>query len=69
MVGYFVGLLAFTSVLVLRGEAFQLFVPMCYVLAFVALPGWPAYAGVVAANIPWLMVLGRTRAGCCSTSP
>ncbi|MCC8244077.1 sensor histidine kinase [Saccharothrix luteola] len=58
MVGYFVGLLAFTSALVLRDEAFQLFVPMCYVLAFLALPGWPAYVGVVAANVPWLVVPG-----------
>ncbi|MFC6094557.1 sensor histidine kinase [Saccharothrix lopnurensis] len=58
MAGYFVGLLALTSVLVLRGDAFQLFVPACYVLAFVALPGWPAYLGVVAANVPWLVVPG-----------
>jgi signal transduction histidine kinase len=58
MAGYFVGLLAFTSVLVLRGEAFQLLVPMCYALAFFTLPGWPAYVGVVMANIPWLMVPG-----------
>ncbi|MEU4442273.1 sensor histidine kinase [Actinosynnema sp. NPDC050801] len=58
MVWYFVGLLVFTSVLVLHGEVFQLFVPMCYVLAFVALPGWRAYVGVVAANIPWLMIPG-----------
>jgi signal transduction histidine kinase len=58
MAGYFVGLLAFTSVLVLRDEAFQLFVPMCYALAFFTLPGWPAYVGVVAANIPWLMLPG-----------
>lgn len=58
MVGYFVGMLAFTSVLVLRSDAFLMFVPMCYVLAFVALPGWPAYLGVVAANVPMLLVSG-----------
>lgn len=55
---YFVGLLAFTSVLVLRSDSFQLFVPMCYVLAFVALPGWWAYVGVVFANTPWFVLTG-----------
>ncbi|RSM86066.1 sensor histidine kinase [Kibdelosporangium aridum] len=55
---YFVGLLAFTSVLVLRSDSFELFVPMCYVLAFVALPGWWAYVGVVLANIPWFLLTG-----------
>ncbi|GAA1286726.1 sensor histidine kinase [Saccharothrix xinjiangensis] len=58
MVGYFAGLIAFASVLVMRSDAFQLFVPACYVLAFIALPGWPAYLGVVAANVPWLMAPG-----------
>ncbi|MEU4807346.1 sensor histidine kinase [Actinosynnema sp. NPDC023587] len=56
MVLYFVGLLALTSALVSRDETFQLFIPACYVLAFVTLPGWAAYPGVVAANIPWLAV-------------
>ncbi|CCH29652.1 sensor histidine kinase [Actinosynnema sp. NPDC047251] len=55
---YYVGLLAFTVVLVLRNDAFLLFVPACYVLAFVTLPGWAAYLGVVAANLPWLVLPG-----------
>ncbi|MEV0676099.1 sensor histidine kinase [Actinosynnema sp. NPDC050436] len=55
---YFVGLLALTSVLVLRNDVFQLFVPACYVLAFVTLPGWTAYPGVLAANLPWLVLPG-----------
>lgn len=58
MVVYFAGLLAGTVVLALRGDSFQLFVPVCYVLAFVALPGWLAYAGVVLANVPWLVLSG-----------
>ncbi|MBM7774961.1 signal transduction histidine kinase [Actinokineospora baliensis] len=58
MAVYFAGLLALTAVLVLRSDAFQLFVPGCYLLAFVALPGWPAYLGVVAANVPWLLAQG-----------
>lgn len=58
MTGYFVGLLAFVVVLVLRDHSFLLFTPMCYVLAFVALPGWVAYAGVVLANVPWLVAPG-----------
>ncbi|MFD7658430.1 sensor histidine kinase, partial [Actinosynnema sp. NPDC059797] len=58
MTGYFIGLLVLASLLVLRSDAFQLFVPACYVLAFVALPGWPAYLGVVAANAPWLVAPG-----------
>ncbi|GAA2996464.1 sensor histidine kinase [Actinokineospora diospyrosa] len=58
MAVYFVGLLALTTVLVLRSDAFQLFVPGCYLLAFVTLPGWAAYVGVVAANVPWLVAQG-----------
>ncbi|MBG0565577.1 sensor histidine kinase [Actinoplanes aureus] len=58
MAGYFVGVLAFTTVLLQRSDAFQLFVPACYVLAFVALPGWYAYVGVVAASLPALLVTG-----------
>jgi signal transduction histidine kinase len=58
MVVYFVGLLALTALLVSRSDAFQAFVPACYVLAFVTLPGWLAYAGVVAANLPWLVRVG-----------
>ncbi|MFD0202443.1 MULTISPECIES: sensor histidine kinase [Saccharothrix] len=58
MAVYFVGMLAFSSVLVLRSDAFLMFVPMCYVLAFVALPGWRAYPGVVAANVPFLLLSG-----------
>ncbi|WP_328471363.1 sensor histidine kinase [Actinoplanes sp. NBC_00393] len=56
MTTYFVGVLAFTVVLLQRSDAFQVFVPAGYVLAFVALPGWLAYAGVVAANLPALIV-------------
>nr|CEL17778.1 two-component system sensor kinase [Kibdelosporangium sp. MJ126-NF4]CTQ90998.1 two-component system sensor kinase [Kibdelosporangium sp. MJ126-NF4] len=58
MVGYFGGLQAFTVVLVLSSQSFLLFAPMCYILAFVALPGWLAFVGVVTANIPWLVVPG-----------
>ncbi|MCE7001780.1 sensor histidine kinase [Kibdelosporangium philippinense] len=58
MAVYFVGLLAFTSVLVLRSDSFELFIPMCYVLAFVALPGWWAYVGAVLANTPWFVLTG-----------
>ncbi|MER6988783.1 sensor histidine kinase [Saccharopolyspora hirsuta] len=53
---YFVGLLALTTLLVMRSSSFQLFVPACYVLAFVTLPGWCAYAGAVLAGAPWLVV-------------
>ncbi|RLK59029.1 sensor histidine kinase [Actinokineospora cianjurensis] len=56
MVGYFVGVVALTVVLVLQDDSFQLFVPVCYILAFGALPGRSAYLGVVAANLPWLVV-------------
>ena len=55
---YFAGVLGFTTALLTRSDAFLLFVPGCYVLAFVALPGWPAYPGVLAANIPALVVNG-----------
>jgi signal transduction histidine kinase len=58
MAVYYPGLLAITTVLLLRSDAFQLFIPACYMLAFVVLPGWPAYAGVVAANIPTLIASG-----------
>jgi signal transduction histidine kinase len=58
MTGYFLGLLAFSTVLIQRSDAFELFVPACYVLAFVALPGWFAYLGVVAAGVPALVVNG-----------
>ena len=58
MVGYYAGILAFTAVLLLRSDVFQLVLPACYVLAFVALPGWSAYVGVVAANLPVLVVNG-----------
>ncbi|ASR34536.1 hypothetical protein BAY61_05510 [Prauserella marina] len=54
MIIYFAGLLALTALLVSRSGAFQLFIPVCYVLAFVTLPGLLAYAGVIAANLPWL---------------
>ncbi|WP_143121726.1 sensor histidine kinase [Saccharopolyspora antimicrobica] len=55
---YFTGLLATTVLLVGRSSAFQLFVPACYVLAFVTLPGWSAYIGVAATSGIWLMAPG-----------
>ena len=55
MAVYFVGLLALTTVLATRSDAFQLFVPVCYVLAFGTLPGRWAYLGVLAAGVPWLV--------------
>lgn len=58
MVAYYAGVLTFTTVLLLRDDAFQLLIPACYMLAFLVLPGWPAYVGVVAANIPALVVSG-----------
>jgi signal transduction histidine kinase len=61
MAGYYAGVLACTAVLLLRSEAFQLFVPACYVLAFVALPGRWAYLGVLAVNLPVLLVTGADR--------
>jgi signal transduction histidine kinase len=61
MAGYYAGVLAFTTVLLLRSDAFQLFIPACYVLAFVALPGRSAYLGVLGANIPVLVETGADR--------
>ncbi|GIE93035.1 sensor histidine kinase [Paractinoplanes rishiriensis] len=61
MLLYYVGVLGFFSLLLLRSEAFQLFVPACYVLAFVALPGWLAYLGVAAANVPGLLLIDGDR--------
>ncbi|GLW82152.1 Signal transduction histidine kinase [Actinokineospora globicatena] len=58
MTGYFLGVLALTVVLVQRDDAFQLFVPVCYLLAFGVLPGRFAYLGVLVVNIPWLVVSG-----------
>ncbi|MEU4424696.1 sensor histidine kinase [Actinoplanes sp. NPDC024001] len=58
MAGYYAGLLVLTGLLLLRSDAFQLFVPACYVLTFVALPGWYAYLGLLAANVPPLVVGG-----------
>lgn len=58
MVGYYAGVLAFTAALLLRSDAFQLILPACYVLAFVALPGRSAYGGVLAASLPVLIVTG-----------
>jgi signal transduction histidine kinase len=58
MAGYYAGVLAFTGVLLLRSDAFQLVIPACYVLAFVALPGRSAYLGVLGVNLPMLVVTG-----------
>ncbi|MCY1139783.1 sensor histidine kinase [Actinoplanes sp. Pm04-4] len=55
MAVYFAGVLGSTYLFLRLDEAFQLFVPACYVLAFVALPGWYAYGGLLAANIPLLV--------------
>ncbi len=62
MAGYYAGVLALTAVLLLHSDAFQLFVPACYVLAFVALPGRSAYLGVLAVNLPVLLVTGADAA-------
>lgn len=56
--GYYAGVLALATVLMLRSDAFQLFVPACYVLAFVSFGGRLAYAGLVAANVPGLIATG-----------
>jgi signal transduction histidine kinase len=56
--GYYAGVLALATVLMVRSDAFQLFVPACYVLAFVSLGGRLAYAGLVAANLPGLVANG-----------
>ena len=56
--GYFAGVLGLTAVLLHRDEAFQIFVPACYLIAFLALPGWWAYPGVAAASLPTLAVNG-----------
>lgn len=58
MAVYFTGVLGWTYLLLRLDEAFQLFVPACYVLAFVALPGWWAYLGLLAANVPLLAASG-----------
>ncbi len=55
---YFAGVLALTTLLLTRSDAFLLFSPACFVLAFVALPGWRAYLGVVAATVPPLLADG-----------
>ncbi|GAA3850353.1 sensor histidine kinase [Saccharothrix violaceirubra] len=56
MAVYYVGVLAFTTLLLSRSDAFEVFLPMCFLLAFAALPGWPAYPAVLTANVPWLIV-------------
>ncbi|GAA4935028.1 sensor histidine kinase [Actinoplanes utahensis] len=56
--GYFAAVLTLTAVLLHRDAAFQIFVPACYLIAFLALPGWWAYPGVFAANLPTLAVTG-----------
>ncbi|ANZ42879.1 hypothetical protein BBK82_19845 [Lentzea guizhouensis] len=55
MVLYFAGLLACTAVLLVHDEVFGIFVPSCYGLAFLALPGRLAYAGVVAVGGLWFL--------------
>ncbi|MEV0613510.1 sensor histidine kinase [Nonomuraea sp. NPDC050404] len=51
MVVYFAGLLALAGVLSARHPVFALVVVACFPMAFVALPGWWAYAGVAAAAL------------------
>ncbi|WP_430784000.1 sensor histidine kinase [Actinoplanes sp. G11-F43] len=55
---YFTGLIALATVLALRSPAFHLFVPACYIVPFLVFPGRAAYAGLLAANIPALVVDG-----------
>ncbi|MFD4640931.1 sensor histidine kinase [Lentzea sp. NPDC058436] len=58
MLLYFAGLLAGTFVLLLHDTAFAIFVPACYGLSFLALPGWLAYAGVLVVSWLWLVPQG-----------
>lgn len=58
MLLYFAGALGGTVVLLLHDGAFAIFVPACYGLAFLALPGWLAYAGVVVVSGLWLVPQG-----------
>ncbi|SMC69965.1 sensor histidine kinase [Lentzea albidocapillata] len=58
MLLYFAGLLAATSSLLWHDGAFAIFVPACYGLAFLALPGWLAYAGVLVVSGLWLVPQG-----------
>ncbi|GHH46994.1 sensor histidine kinase [Lentzea cavernae] len=58
MLVYFAGLLAGTFVLLLHDGVFAIFVPSLYGLAFLALPGWVAYAGVVVVSGLWLVPQG-----------
>ena len=58
MLVYFAGVLAVTFGLLLRDTAFAIFVPACYGLAFLALPGRLAYAAVVVVSGLWLVPQG-----------
>ncbi|MGO1053512.1 sensor histidine kinase [Crossiella sp. CA198] len=58
MAVYFTGLLAATATLVRLDNAFALFVPACYALAFVTLPGALAYLGVLATSGIFLLPAG-----------
>ncbi|WP_434452926.1 sensor histidine kinase [Lentzea sp. E54] len=58
MLLYFAGLLAGAGVLLRHDFAFAIFVPSCYGLAFLALPGWLAYAGVVVVSALWFVPPG-----------
>lgn len=56
---YFTGLVALALALSLRAEPFGLVLAGCYVLAFVALPGRWAYAGVVLTGTALVASAGR----------
>lgn len=58
MLLYFAGLLAGAAVLLVHDPAFAIFVPACYGLCFLALPGWLAYAGVLVVNGLWFVSSG-----------
>lgn len=59
MLLYFAGLLGGAAVLLLHDGVFAIFLPSCYGLAFLALPGWLAYAGVLAVSGLWLLPQGN----------
>lgn len=58
MLLYFAGMLGGTAVLLWHDFVFAIFVPSCYGLAFLALPGWLAYAGAVVVSALWLVPQG-----------
>lgn len=55
---YFAGLLAATAALVRLDADYAIFIPACYALAFVTLPGVLAYLGVPATSALFLLIPG-----------